>query len=504
MDMKLDHSTQASTMRELSVALLLNDLDLAREVTAIFKKAGVHPHIYNDLREFWQGTLERLPSLCLVDVQMMSQGDLLLQHHPYVKAEQMPLSFFYSDETEPLMFSTYELYHLGTVRKKAPLAGQVKSILRRLNRQMNLEEKAHQEVLKNLRYDRQIEKLAEQFEALKEKDYYHHFLHSLSQQFEKRIDDEDFFQSIEAIIGRLKEVDEFSYVELSTSGQKLIAPESTHPKYRRIPTLWLGQTLEEGIAPFAQSMAAQVGVDLMGSELMSLSVRGKEQNPEALVFLKLNNEDMLDQFEWDSFERMLSNVYGSMQWRKAERLKGPERWMQPFELMSYLDSEFFKTQAPREKKESQEFEGEFRLIDLSFSGLMNEIQSKNHRFYWKIFFDDFLRRLNNEFRLDFKICPLGIEHVAFLVSAKDFDRLFMSLKAYSTRFPYWKYFHDTDTVLSRDWRPKVQQMPMASKGYLLKLKAAADEMDELSKTAETAKTKDEPQNLWGPEPVQSM
>lgn len=496
MEMKADHSTQTTTARELSVALLLSDLELAKEVTTIFKKAGVHPHIYTDLREFWQGTLERLPSLCLVDVQMMSLGDLLLQHHPYVKAEQMPLSFFYSDETEPLMFSTYEMYHIGTVRRQAPLAGQIKAILRRLNRQMNLEEKAHQESLKNVRYDRQIEKLAEQYEALKEKDFYHHLLQSLSQRFEKRLDDEEFFYSIELILGGLKEVEEFSYVELSTSGQKLIAPESTHPKYRRIPNLWLGQTLEEGIAPFAQSMAAQVGVDLMGSELMSLSIRGKEQNPDALLFLKLNNEDMLNHFEWESFERMLSNVYGSMQWRKAERLKGPERWMQPFELMSYLDSDFFKTQSPREKKESAEFESHYRLIDLSFSGLMNEIQTKNHRFYWKIFFDDFLRRLNTEFHLDFKICPLGIEHVAFLVHEKHFDRLFMSLKSYSTRFPYWKYFHDTDTVLTKDWRPKVQQMPMASKGYLMKLQAQNDVMA-------TAPKEDSP-SLWGPEPVQNM
>lgn len=484
--------------RELTVALLMKDLVEAKELTQIFKKVGVHPHLYTDLKDFWQGTLERLPSLCVVDVRLMAQESLQLRHHPYVKAEQMPLSFFYAEEDRPLLFSTYEMFHLGLIRKHEPYVGQVKSMLRRLNKVMNLEEKAQSEGLKNSRYDHQLTKLTEKFEQLKERDYYHQLLQSLGQRFDHRHHDEDFFQSLEVVLGALKEVDEFAYFELATNGQKLIANESRHPKYRKLPSLWLGESCRNGIAPFAQSMAAQVGVDLMGSELMSLSLRGRQEHPDALLFLKVNDQNMLNVFDWEAFERMLSGHYAHLQWRQTRGVQGPDRWMQPFELLSLLDADFYGLAPDGEKVET-----EFRLIDLSFEGLVSGVHEKNMRFYWKIFFEDFLKKLQSQTHLQFRICPVGVEHVAFLVEERDFEKLFVSLKSYAARFPFWKYFEEPDTVLTKEWRPKVQQMPMASKGYLKALREAVSSTSSSSSHEEELSSLNE-NKLWGPAPEQNM
>lgn len=73
---------------KVSVALLLSDLSEVKEISSVFKKLGVIPHFYEDLKTFWSGTLERLPALCIVDVKKMSEGDLILRDHPAVMAKK--------------------------------------------------------------------------------------------------------------------------------------------------------------------------------------------------------------------------------------------------------------------------------------------------------------------------------------------------------------------------------------------------------------------------------
>jgi len=75
---------------QLSVALLLSDLNEVKEICGVFRKLGIIPHFYEDLKTFWSGTLENTPSLCIVDVKMMSEGELTLHEHPSVKSENCP------------------------------------------------------------------------------------------------------------------------------------------------------------------------------------------------------------------------------------------------------------------------------------------------------------------------------------------------------------------------------------------------------------------------------
>lgn len=487
---------------ELSVALLIEDLKEAKELTRVFKQAGVHPHLYTDLKDFWHGTLERLPALCLVDVRLMSEGDLLLKNHPYVKTEQMPLCFFDSGESLPLMYSTYEMYNLGTIRKSEPYTGQIKSTLRRLNKVMALEEKSQGESYKINRYDRQLTKISEQLEQYKEREYYNRLFHSLCERFEARKgDDEDFLRSVEVVLGGLREIDEFAFFELAVAGQKLISPDSNHPKFRRLPSLWLGETCKTGIAPFAQNMAAQVGVDLMGAELMSLSIQANGEHPEGLLFLKINDQEWLNQFPWDAFERYLSGFNSQLKLRTQHSVQAPHRWVQPFELLSLLDQEFYGTN----QEEANSLEGQWRLIDLSFSALLEAIDELNHRFFWRTFFDDFMKKLNGQTRLEFKLCPVGIDHVAFLVREEDFDKLFISLKAYAARFPFWKYFEEPDKVLAREWRPVVQEMPLASRGYLRKLKEAQpSKFESTLKASQDGTFLEDEKTFWKSAPSQDM
>lgn len=473
---------------QLTVALLMEDLQEARELSKVFKKMEIHPYIYSDLRSFWQGTLERIPSLSIVDVKLSTQGGLFLKDHPYLKSEQMPLAFYVTEQSKPLLYSVYETYHLGLIRKGESYLAQVKATIKRLNKIMSLEKSTLTESYKSQKYDQQISTLIEQTENLKEKSYYHRLLNSYCQRIDI-CESDDFFQACAQSLQGFKEVEEFAFLELSSNKQKLISPELVQNKYRKIPALWLGQTCGEGIELFAQNMASQVGVDLMGGELMSLAIRGAKEHPEVMLFVKVKETDMLNLFEWDAFERYLSGLYSFYSLRNSQSVTGPGRWLSAWELMSVIDEQLF---------EQNEVDGP-QLINVDFSSLVNRIQEKNERFYWKNFFNDFLNRLNAHVNEDFKVCPFGVDVLSFLVPKKEADSFFIQLKNYSARYPYWKYFAQSDIALAHSLKPVVRMVPFSSRGYLKSIEEiAAPEVEAgLSNAPKKVQT-------WGPGPELDM
>lgn len=480
----------------LSVALLMDDLGKARELSKLFKRMEVHPYVYQDLKEFWRGTLERLPSLCIVDVKMTSAGDLFLKNHPYIKSEQMPLVFSTSDSTRPLLNSVMNIFHIGVLQEDAPLALQVKANLRRLNKMMALEQDSKSENLKSKKYDHQIEKLIAENQTFKEREYYQKLLNSYCQRFEMRQHDDDFMSACSHVLSGLKEVGAYSFLELSHSTQKLVSPEISETKFSRIPSLWLGRSCPDGIEPFAQNMASQVGVDLMGGELMSLGIRATRQHPEMMIFLKIENTDMLSMFDWEGLERFLSGLYCAYELREQRASLGAQNWLNSWEMMNILDEHLYGRAT--ELNQGKE------LINLSFHSLVESIQEKSQRFYWKSFYRDFISRLSAQVDVDFQVCPFGVDVLSFLVSKEQADKLFVSLKGFSARFSYWKYFEKSESVLGRSLKPDVRMLPVASRGFLKALEQRGHETTvpkELQKIHE-----DSPKhvNIWGPGPEQSM
>ena len=150
---------------QLSVALLLSDLNEVKEISAVFRKLGIIPHFYEDLKTFWTGTLERIPSLCIVDVKKMSDGEFALHDHPAVKSEKLPIVFFYTKNTEPLLVSTNDFFHLGLLKKTEHYESSLKAILKRLNHFMILQIDNQKLNLEKIEMSETIEKLKDEKKA---------------------------------------------------------------------------------------------------------------------------------------------------------------------------------------------------------------------------------------------------------------------------------------------------------------------------------------------------
>lgn len=461
---------------KISVALLMHDLAEVKELTAVFKKLGIIPHFYEDLKTFWSGTLERLPSLCIVDVKMMSEGALVLHDHPAVISEEMPLLFFYSEKTEPLLVSTHQLYHLGTLKRSGNYDGQLKAILKRLNKSVALEQNNLMLKMMIKTKQEQIEKLEIEKQLIVQTDQYQSMVKKVCLDFEDQRGESDLLRAMERVFQGIDEIAEFAMMELSFNGQKLLSPISHASKFRTIPSLWLGQACPNGIELFAQNMASQVAIDIMGGELVSMLIKGTKARPDKIIFVKAINETFFNNFDWNLLEAYLNGFYASVQNKLQTERPVEKRFASPFEAMNYLDQFLFGQGAGQD----------VRLVNLDLSDLINVILRKtSNRFFWARFEKEFIARLEIQSRIDFRVFEYGAQHMAFFVKPGDLDFFFEELKDFSAKFSYWRYFEDAEGVLSQMIRPKVSMVPLSAYAYINKVQQAeaAHNKDPLSKPA---------------------
>lgn len=477
----------------LSVALLVHDLKDAKELGDVFRKMGIIPHFYEDLRGFWYGTLESLPSLCIVDVRKMTEGELLLKNHPFVKAQTMPLAFFYGEDTKPLLYSTYELYHLGAIERGPSYSGPLKALLKRLNRQMELERGFQSENLDRTTLEGKLEKVVARHEELKEKQFYSDYLKSLVTQFEMNRAEGDFLTVVCKVFDTRHEFSEYSLVELSKNGQKTISPPSEGRKYRTLPPLWLGKTCNSGLEVFAQNMVSQVALELMGGQLMSILIRGKADFPEQMLLLKVEDEGMLTHLDWELLESYLGTYAASLELKEMNDVEKKGRVLSSWELFESFDQALFGRRTDEmtalTRGGRQE---EWNLIGLSFKSLLEVIEAKSERrFHWQSFFKEFFSRFDSQVKEEFYLCPIFPGYVLMAVSKDRSDDVFKHLKSFAMRFPLWKYFDDVDVVWSYNLKPEVRMVPFGLAPTLEALKEAFGESAIVREVAPAAKAKGE-------------
>jgi hypothetical protein len=449
--------------KNLSVALLFSDMSEAKKISTLLRKVGVVAHIYNDLKDYWYGVLTQSPDLSIVDVKSMSDGKLMLKYHPKALEEELNLVFYYTQNNTPLLFSTYEIYHLGVICAEQDLRGQLKSQLKKLNHMVGTTRKlkaADREI-------RSIEKKTNQYieftEKTKERIYYDNLLKTLIKELDTEFNSESFYSAVESVLSNHDDFERFSCYELNTSGKKLISTNGNNAKTLYLPSLWLGKTCLEGIESFAVDMASQVVCDVYESKQVTISIKGKFDNPSKILFLKVRGQDLKDSFDWTTLERYLNGFYSNFEKQEIHNpIKSDE--FNPWKLMDELEKSFYLDDGVALNDKNSK--GSFQLVDVDFSSLLSSIREHvGIRFYWSNFYRDFLARVNQGFKTEFKSSCMGVSHLAFLVEKERCDRFFDEIKRVSKRFPYWRYFEDEISVIASDIYPTVRMVPESPEAY---------------------------------------
>ena len=461
---------------QISVALLLSDINEVKALTSIFKKLGVIPHFYEDLKTFWQGTLDKIPSLSIIDVKLMSEGDLTLLDHPHVKSEKMTLAFYYTEKTQPLLVSTDEFFHLGLLKKTDNYDKAIFNLLKRVNHLLSLEiENNHLKKSKRVLTET-VEKLELEKLIIKNIDQYQSMVKTICLALEEHRSENDFFKSLEKVLQGVEEISEFAILELSFNGQKLISPISHVQKFRAIPSLWLGQVCPRGIENFAQSMATQVAIDIMGGDLVSLLIKGNYAQPDKILFIKSKNELFYNQFDWNMFEAYLNGFYASYKNKLEKDFEVERKINSPFEAMSFIDQFLFGKLTVHASEKNRSTERDYCLIQLDLTSLIEVILKKsNNRFFWNKFEKEFINKLEIQTRIDFRFFNFGVNQLSFIVEAFQLDSFFEELKEFSAKFSFWKYFEESDGVLSQIIHPKVSMVPLSAFAYLKSVQISAVE-----------------------------
>lgn len=440
--------------KSLEVAILLDDLSETKKLSAIFRKTNVLPYFYDNLRDFWNATMEKAPDLSIVDVKKMSDGALTLRNHQRILNEEMPVAFFYCDETYPLLHSTFEIFTLGTIKKGDNYRGQLKTILRRFNKIRKLENE-NKKIKEEISLG--IGTLAQKTN-IKEANHYDDLLHSYCENIENLKGSEDFIHAIGALFAGRNEVVKFSAVELSQNMQRLVPVAFEADKYCKMDSLWIGKTMEQGIAPLAQSMAMQTMKDLLGDDIVVIQIKGIKQYADILISIKLSSKEYRQHFNWSFFEKYLSGTYQYFLNRNHQTILNTS-FLNSYELVSLLDC-YYSGGVKNNRIQ------EISLIDLNLSALKEKIRKlPKIRFYWNEFAADFISRFKQQFQFEYKTSISGVDHIAFVVDKKIEASFFAAIKLYVGRYNFTTFFTGETLPLDFTVNPTVRIIPISSEAY---------------------------------------
>lgn len=437
-------------VRHFSVSLLMADLQEAKRVTDIFKQLGIVPDVCKTEAEFLSACEKDKPHFSIVDVKKMSPRFF---EHKLIANDQLAIAFYYQLGSKPLLSTTYDIFNYGYINGHQELTGQIKSILNRFNHMDSFRSKATTALELETSYEDKLGRIATQVQKLKEKDFYHSFFKSICARLENEKSADDFLTATSRVFSNIKEIQTYTFLELSTSGHKLISPKLYFDKYKEIPSLWLGRSCAQGIEFFAQNMASQVCLELIGGDLMSLLIKGHKSEPDFMLFLKVEDEDFINHFDWESFELYLSGLYTHFKLKEKSVGASSSEFANPWSLFSFVD-EIGNGVIPESHVEGGY--DRYSMIKIDFRLLVDKaLGNIKQRFFWQKFYTDFFSGFEARHKVTFKLYSYGLNDTVMLIDRESEDDIKQELVRYSRKYPYWRYFEQGDLVLNENFVPEI-------------------------------------------------
>lgn len=418
------------------VAVLLEDLNEAKNFASIFTQIGFTPKCYEDLEVFWHGVNNEKVSFAIVDVKMMSKGETILKNHPKVKNEEIPLVFYYSPETTPLLMSTYEILNCGLIKKSQNYSGQLKGIIKRVNQYWKFKTEERDSLTK-------IKELEEKIKSLGTVRIYNSFLYLEGEK--------TFYDVVERVFESWPDVIKYSFFNIEKNGKKIISPKLKGLKYVSMGEINQGRTHLEGVDPLAQKDCYQMAEETLGRGFIALKITSQKKYPEILVILTVKSS--LDGFGWENFEKFLSGVYANYKLKENFFETQKKELIEPWELFDHLD----ENMDIHAKK--------LTLIDLNLSSVIYFLL-KDNKFNWKKFLTDFSASLRKKVPGEFTITMMGHARLAFLIDWTKGNELFDVLMELNNEFPYYNYFENGEPILGKGVKGELKMIPSSVKSYL--------------------------------------
>jgi hypothetical protein len=449
---------------ELVVAILMDDLSGAKDVSSALRTQDIFAHHYQSLEDFWGASQLGLPDLLIVDVTKMSQGTVQFRNHPKVKDGSLRYAFYSKDTTKILLQSTLGLDPVGYVTQDISLNSQLKVLVSNLRTEK--EKNAEMTELRSRveRIQSRSQRLISERTAAEEFISHYEYIRNLCSEIEAEATTTDFSASLIKRLENWESIEGYGLYELNQSGQKLVAPEVTKKKFHPFPSLWLGQANTHGIEQFAQDMALQVANDLFDIEPVTIRVFGASHLPEMLLYVSFSEERMMN-FPWDVLESSLSS---SLRKLKLQR-DMPQYQTQFIPMWEALDT--------MDRMQKDTIDADLRIMALSLVPLTDAAKRRTtNKFYWSAFFNDFFLQLSGRLQKSTRLSLMGPWHVVFFIPKENLESESRMLQTFVKQFGFWKFFEDNTQVLTEDMLPSLKLLPPSSSHYFRGFEREFDEM----------------------------
>lgn len=439
---------------ELTVAILMDDLQSAKDISLALRSQNIYAHVYQSLEEFWVAGKLQLPDLLVIDVTKMSQGSAQFRNHPAVLDGSLKYAFFSKDSTKILLQSTMGLRPVGYLHADVSLGLQVTTLTQHLSETKMLNQHLVESKAKVERISTRSQRILSERSEAEEFRANFDFVRKISAEIEVDAKSADFTQSLMNKLENWDSIVSYGIFELNPSGQKLISPEISRKKFHPFPSLWLGQENLFGIEEFAQDMALQVANDLFDIAPVMLKISGGHNLPELLLFVSFAEERMIN-FPWGHLEHALSSNFRKIKLGK-ELPQYSSQFLPMWEALDNLD-----------RLQKSTFDGDTKVVALSFIPLTDVIKKRaQNKFFWSSFFNDFFLQLSGRLQKSTKLSLFGPWHVMFFIPTEELEREIQTLKSFVKQFGYWKFFEDNSQVLSEEMLPELKLIPASSAYYL--------------------------------------
>lgn len=450
--------SENNSSEEFSVALLIEDIREAKELSDSLREMGIFAHYYQDLDDLWISVNTHTPDLCIVDVKKMTQGTLSLKQHPQVLAKKLKCAFYYKDSTQVLLGTINEMDHFGLIRGDMSLADQLKSILKRRSQDLalNKEVRALNHRLDRLR--KHSKKVSLDAQSSQEELNQYKKMEKLIRSFGSVQSHDGFKKRLLSFFNDWDDCIEFGVYELNSTRQKLVAPKGRAQKYKILPDLWLSTKNDQGIMDFAQEMAYEVAYGVMDENILASRIFGVESNPDLLIIGKYKKEN-LKKFNWDLLEQKINSEYRRVLAKENIQTTSKTHVKPMFESLQEMDDIQFHNS-----------ESQVKYVCVDFSDLVSFIkQSFTNRFSWKSFYQEFNSELSASLNGEFELSHMSVEHMIVGLDKRYADTDINRLKTFCHNFQFWRYFEDTSMIVTQDLTPKLSYITPSSVSLIRKM-----------------------------------
>lgn len=454
--------------RDFTVALLIDDIKHAKEVSEALREMGIFAHVYQALEDFWVATNTHTPDLAIIDVKCMSQGNLLLRNHPKIKEGSIHYCFLYKTSTKPLLNSTRGLQHFGLINMDVELSTQIQTTLYARNRQLEVE-------AKNKKLSERVDRLQKRSARIMAEVQDSYNFENQFQKLENLIErmgtlkgSDNFVTRVSTILEMWDECSRYAIYEVNQTGQKLVSPKVNRTKYKELPDLWLTRECHQGMESFAVEMAEEVAYDLFDCPVRVLRVQGAHENPDLIIVGAFNEEKLAD-FQWKWLERYLNGMYTQLALRKQMAIVPEVHELTTSECLNYLDDLHFHHAKAAHK-----------IFQINFAPLLDWINgNSSNRFFWKAFHSDYVHQLANFLSGNFKVSHYGAHSYVVMVDLKYLEKDFNALRHFVSEFAYWRYFEDSSIVMQKNVIPQIKTLAPSAVSLMRSVQGQTQKVQEL-------------------------